>query len=81
MLYVTALFYFMEQFKKTINGIEFEFQGITEGPDEVCRVRAENQQFKMTTDDEGNWQILQQVPTWVKELEGALGDAIDEAYN
>jgi hypothetical protein len=71
----------MEQFKKIINGIEFEFQGITEGQDEVCRVRAENQNFKMTTDDEGNWQILQQVPTWIKNLEGALGAAIDEAYN
>lgn len=71
----------MEQFKKMINGIEFEFQGITEGTDEVCRVRAENQQFKMTTDEDGNWQILQQVPTWVKKLESALGDAIDEAYN
>ncbi|MES2882803.1 MAG: hypothetical protein V4676_11685 [Bacteroidota bacterium] len=71
----------MEPFKKIINGIEFEFQGITEGPDDVCRVRADSQQFKMTTDEEGNWQILQQVPKWVKELEGPLGDAIDEAYN
>ncbi|HVK97830.1 MAG TPA: hypothetical protein VM368_08430 [Flavisolibacter sp.] len=71
----------MERFKKTINGIEFEFQGITEGPEEVCRVSVENQQFKMTTDEEGNWQILQQVPKWVKELEVPLGEAIDEAYN
>lgn len=71
----------MKPFKKTINGIDFEFKGITEGPDEVCRVSAESQHFKMTTDEDGNWQILQQVPRWVKELEGALGDAIDEAYN
>jgi hypothetical protein len=71
----------MEGFKKTINGILFEFQGINEGPEEVCRVSAENQQFKMTTDEQGNWQILQQVPNWVKELESALGEAIDEAYN
>lgn len=71
----------MEQFKKIINGIEFEFQGFTEGPEEVCRVRADSQDFKMTTDDDGNWQILQQVPTWVKQLEQALGEAIDEAYS
>ena len=71
----------MEQFKRTINGIEFEFQGITEGPEEVCRVRADTHQFKMTTDEDGNWQILQQVPTWIKELEPDLGDAIDEEYN
>ena len=71
----------MEQFKKTINGIDFEFQGVNEGEDEVCRVRAENQSFKMTTDDQGNWQILQQVPNWIKDLEETLGKAIDEAYN
>lgn len=71
----------METFTKTISGVEFEFQGITEGTNEVCRVRAENQNFKMTTDEDGNWQILQQVPTWIKNLEEVLGQAIDEAYN
>lgn len=71
----------MEPFTKTFSGVEFEFQGITEGKEEVCRVRAENQNFKMTTDEDGNWQILQQVPTWIKNLESVLGDAIDEAYN
>ena len=70
----------MEAFKKTINNIEFEFIGIIEGNDEACRVRTEYQEFKMTVDEEGNWQILQQVPSWVKELEYQLGEAIDEAY-
>ena len=71
----------MDQFKKTIQGIEFEFRGINEGKDEVCRVSTDTQQFKMTVDENGNWQILQQVPTWIKELEGVLGEAIDEAYS
>ena len=77
----SLLIFFMEQFKKTINGIEFSFQGFTEGPEEVCRVMAENQNFKMTVSENGNWQILQQVPSWVKQLETALGEAIDEAYS
>ena len=42
---------------------------------------AENQNFKMTVSENGNWQILQQVPSWVKQLETALGEAIDEAYS
>ena len=71
----------MEPFNKKINGIDFQFHGFLEGTDEVCVVRTDEQQFKMTTDDEGYWQILQQVPTWIKELEEALGAAIDEAYS
>ena len=71
----------MEQFKKTINNIEFEFTGFVERDEDVCRVRTQFQEFKMTTDDDGNWMIRQQVPGWVKELEQELGDAIDEAYN
>ena len=70
----------MEQFKKTIKGIEFEFQGITEGKDDVCRVSVDSQSFKMTVDKDGNWQILQQVPSWVRNLEKELGKAIDDAY-
>ena len=69
----------MEHFRKTINGLDFSFQGLLEGKDEVCRVSVENQSFKMTTDEEGNWHIRQQVPRWIKDLEGALGTAIDEA--
>lgn len=69
----------MQQFKKKINGIDFEFHGFSEGPEEVCMVRTDGQHFKMITDEEGYWQILQQVPTWVKDLENALGEAIDEA--
>jgi hypothetical protein len=71
----------MEQFRKTIKGIDFEFQGINEGTDEVCRVKVDSQNFKMTVDEDGNWIILQQVPTWIKALEEELGNAIDEAYN
>jgi hypothetical protein len=34
----------------------------------------------MTTGENGNWQILQQVPLWIKNLETELGKVIDEAY-
>ena len=70
----------MEQFKKKINGIDFEFHGFFEGPEEVCTVRTDDQQFKMVAGEDG-WQIFQQVPAWVKNLEEALGNAIDEAYS
>ena len=70
----------MEPFTTTINGIEFKVQGIHEGEDEACRVTVDNTSFKMTTDAEGNWQILQQVPNWIKKLEKDLAKVIDETY-
>jgi hypothetical protein len=70
----------MEQFTKAINGIEFSFQGFFEGQDEVCRITVDNQSFKMTVGENGEWEILQQVPAWIKKLEKELGDTIDKAY-
>ena len=70
----------MEQFKKTIQGSEFRFQGFLEGKDEVCNVLVDNQQFRMIVDDSGEWTIWQQVPAWIKRLEKELGEAIEEAY-
>lgn len=70
----------MEHFTKTISGIEFSFQGFLEGEDEACRVSADNQTFKMTVNNNDQWIILQQVPTWIKKLEKELGDAIEQAY-
>jgi hypothetical protein len=70
----------MERFTKTIQGIDFQFQGAIEGTDEICRVTVDNQSFKMTTGENGSWQILQQVPLWIKKLETELGKVIDEAY-
>jgi len=70
----------MERFTKAIQGIDFQFQGATEGNEEICRVTVDNQTFKMTTGEDGNWQILQQVPLWIKKLEKDLGKVIDEAY-
>jgi hypothetical protein len=67
----------MQQFQKTIQGISFSFLPVLEGEDEVCRVSAEGQNFKMTTNYEGIWEIRQQVPNWVKKLEQELGEAID----
>jgi hypothetical protein len=67
----------MKCFTKTINGIDFNFQPILEGEDEVCKVHVENHSFKMTTDDKGNWQIRQQVPNWIKQLEQDLANTID----
>jgi len=70
----------MQQFTKTINDIEFNFQGFLEGTDEVCRVSVDGQSFKMTIGEDGEWEILQQVPSWIKGLEKQLGEAIDKAY-
>lgn len=70
----------MEQFKKSIGGIEFGFQGFLEGSDEVCRVSVDNHQFKMIVDETGSWTIWQQVPSWIKRLEKELGEAIEQAY-
>ena len=70
----------MDYFTKTINGIDFGFQGFLEGSDEVCRVSVDNQNFKMTVDDKGEWVILQQVPGWIKKLEKELREAIEQAY-
>ena len=70
----------MEHFLKSINGIEFGFQAFLEGDDEVCRVSVDNQNFKMTVNEEGDWVILQQVPGWIKKLEKQLAEAIEQAY-
>ena len=70
----------MERFSKTINGIEFSFQGFFEGQDEVCRVTVDSQNFKMTIGDNGEWEILQQVPSWIKKMEKELSEIIDKAY-
>jgi hypothetical protein len=73
--------YLLEPFRKTIKGIDFDFQGLREGTDEVCRVSVDGQQFKMTVNEKGNWYIEQQVPAWVKAMESQLGEAIDEKYS
>jgi hypothetical protein len=70
----------MERFTHTIDGIEFGFQGFSEGTDEVCRVTVDGHNFKMTIGENGDWQILQQVPSWIKKLEKELSNAIDKAY-
>lgn len=71
----------MQTFTKVIDDIQFEFTGSMEGKDEICRVRTEFQEFKMTVGEDGNWRILQQVPIWIKQLEGELGKTIDEVYS
>lgn len=70
----------MEAFTKTINGIEFRFLGFLEGKTEVCRVSVDSQNFKMTVGENGEWEILQQVPSWIKRLEKELAETIDKAY-
>lgn len=70
----------MKPFTKNINGIEFGFQGFLEGKDEVCRVSVDGQNFKMTVAKNGNWEILQQVPSWIKKLEKELSESIDAVY-
>jgi hypothetical protein len=70
----------MEQFMKSINGIEFGFHGFLEGEEEVCRVSVDNHQFKMIVGEDGTWMIWQQVPLWIKKLEKELAEAIEQAY-
>jgi hypothetical protein len=70
----------MKDFKKTISGTDFNFIAVREGKDEVFRVSADSQHFKMITDDEGMWGIWQQVPRWIKDLEEDLAKAIEEQY-
>jgi hypothetical protein len=70
----------MNYFTCTINNIEFGFHGFMEGEDEVCRVTVDNQNFKMIVNESGNWVILQQVPNWIKNLEGELAGEIEKAY-
>lgn len=70
----------MQPFTKKINGIEFNFHGFLEGGDEVCRVSVDSQSFKMTVGEDGNWEIWQQVPAWIKNLEVELGKAIESVY-
>lgn len=70
----------MAYFTKTIGGTEFGFQGFLEGEDEACRVSGDGQSFKMTVNDNAEWVILQQVPSWIKKLEKELSEAIEQAY-
>ncbi len=70
----------MEQFTKTIKGSDFEFRGFLEGDNEVCRVSVDNQSFKMIVNEKDEWVILQQVPSWIKNVEEELAKAIEEAY-
>ncbi len=70
----------MENFNRSIDGIEFFFQGFLEGDDEVCRVTVDNTSFKMVVDENDNWVILQQVPGWIKKLEKQLAEEIEKAY-
>lgn len=68
----------MNDFKKTIEGMDFTFHGVMEGPDQVFRVQTDTHNFKMTTDEDGNWGIWQQVPRWIKDVEEELEKAIEE---
>ncbi|RYZ29157.1 MAG: hypothetical protein EOO10_07175 [Chitinophagaceae bacterium] len=70
----------MERFTKTINGIEFSFQVFSERMDEACRVTVDGQDFKMTVGENGSWQILQQVPSWIKRMEKELSTVIEKTF-
>jgi hypothetical protein len=68
----------MNDFTKTINDVVFNFREVQEGESVIFLVFVDNQRFRMIYDEEGQWYIWQQVPAWIKGLEEALGDAIDE---
>jgi len=63
-------------FKKTLDHSEFHFKHLKEGTDTVYIVTVDGQSFRMIM-DEGIWGIWQQVPSWIKNLEGQLADAIE----
>ena len=63
-------------FKKTLDNSEFNFKHLKEGDDTVYIVSVDGQSFRMIM-DEGIWGIWQQVPSWIKKLEGELADAIE----
>jgi hypothetical protein len=71
----------MEEFKKKIEDAEFSFKFTPEGADEVFVVHVEGQSFRMILDDDGNWGIWQQVPSWIVKLEKELGQAIEEHHS
>ncbi|HEU0109625.1 MAG TPA: hypothetical protein VFQ73_02060 [Flavisolibacter sp.] len=68
----------MADFKKNIANAEFNFNQVKEGNDLIFLVTVDNQSFRMTTDEDGYWGIWQQVPRWIKALEGDLANAIEE---
>jgi hypothetical protein len=70
----------MKYFKKTIDNTEFNFKYLREGTDVLFLVNVETSSFRMITDEEGNWGIWQQVPSWIKKVEEELADAIEENY-
>lgn len=68
----------MKEFKKKIEDSEFSFIFVQEGSEGVFLVHVEGQNFRMILDDDGNWGIWQQVPSWIGKLEKQLGQAIEE---
>lgn len=70
----------MKEFKKRIDDSEYNFKFVQEGTDEVFLVHVEGQNFRMIIDDDGDWGIWQQVPSWIIKVEKELGQAIDEHY-
>ena len=71
----------MEEFKKRIDDADFSFKFVQEGTDEVFLVHVEGHRFRMIIDDDGQWGIWQQVPSWISKLEKELGQAIEEHYS
>ena len=71
----------MQDFKKTIDNSEFNFKYLREGKDVLFLVNVESQSFRMVTDEEGNWGIWQQVPSWIKKIEEELAEVIEANYS
>lgn len=70
----------MTDFKITLDNAEFNFKPVQEAGETIFIVSAENQSFRMITDEEGYWGIWQQVPSWIKKLEEQLADAIEKQH-
>ena len=69
----------MTGFRKTVKGLDFQFELMQADEMYYYLVEIENHSFELRIDDNGVWKIKGQVPIWLQELEESLGEAIEEA--
>ena len=69
----------MTGFRKTLKGLDFQFELMQADKMYYYLVEIENHSFELRIDDNGVWKIKGQVPIWLQELEESLGEAIEEA--
>jgi hypothetical protein len=68
----------MDEFRKTIKGIDFAFILDEVECEFYYRIECENHRFELRINEEGVWKICGNAPSWICELEDDLGIAIHE---